>query len=144
LAFAIQGTMLRVVRDGKPVEALAFARTLESLIADMRGKAGRPHDVDDNFDAAVLLLLRAFALVTGATGRELLAVGLSATPGEPGTNTHDDAGPAAAFVRSAIAALAPDVFQLLGRQAVNAAVRRLRQLDIQEIRSTPPGGQLTK
>jgi|GEM_PF-6903555 len=138
MAFAVNGDGFRIVRDRQFPPAITLARALERRASQMRGAPGRRHQVDANFDVAVRLLLSAFALATGETGRAVLASGLSAPPGLADAPVQEDAGPRATFVRAAVAALAPDVAQLMGGQAVTSAVRRLRDLDTQAGRAETP------
>ncbi|MGG5818728.1 hypothetical protein [Falsiroseomonas sp. HW251] len=135
LAFGFLGRGFRVVRAGVAPPQQVLVHALRRHADQLVGAPGRPHAVDGNFDVAVLLLLRAFGLVTGETGLKLLAHGLSVPADAEAASVQVDAGPRVEFVRAAVAALAPDVAELMGGQAIGSAVRRLRRLDTNENRA---------
>ena len=110
-----------LVRDGAVSNQKEIIGRLELAARACNGKGGAPRSSDDNFDAAVFSLLRAFAWAT-RQHQDILRSALS----NAANGSQRDTGPGARFVLGAIEMLAPEIIALLGPQAVTAAVRRLR------------------
>lgn len=111
-----------LVRNGVLPSQDQAAEAIERLATQLRGSRGRSNDVHANFDAAVMMLLRALAIATRRRGRNVIRASLS----NAAAGDQIDTGPGSRFVRAAIDILEPSVSQFLGAQAIAASVRRIR------------------
>lgn len=116
--------MPQIVRDGKLPTQHATAKMLRDWAKRIPNRGGKGHELGDGFDAAALLLARAYAAIAGRTGDDVMAVSLS----NSSVGLQNDTGPVARFIDSVIRRATPQHLVELGPQAINGAMRRCRAL----------------